>query len=379
MRDPTNGGGTLQCDRYKTIGGVASVERGLFFNRRTPITARLEYPLPGLPDPGKALEVADGVYWVRMPLPFALDHINLWLLRDGNGWTIVDTGFGIDVTKKLWDQVLAEYLDGRPVNRVIVTHLHPDHIGLAAWLAERFSVEVWMTQGEFTTAHLHWDTVGALQDKVVDLYRWHGLDEARLASVAGRGSMYRRSIPALPSMFRRIADDESFVIDGRAWRVIVGRGHSPEHASLYCESSGVLISGDMVLPKITTNVSIVPYEPEGNPLALFLQSLKRFATLPHDTLVLPSHGLVFYGLRERLEDLAQHHEERFDLVADACQAPQTAAALLGQLFKRQLDAHQLGFAMGEAIAHLNYMMYAKRLERTKDPDGVYRFARPSAA
>lgn len=314
-----------------------------------------------------------------MPLPFALDHINVWLLRDGAGWTIVDSGFGIDVTKNLWEQVFGEYLAGRPVTRVIVTHLHPDHIGLAGWLADRFSAEVWMTSAEFASAHLHWNTVGALHDKVVDLYRQHGLDETRLASIAGRGAMYRRSIPALPATFRRIADGESIAIDGRAWRVIIGRGHSPEHASLYCESLGVLISGDMVLPKITTNVSVVPYEPEGNPLGMFLESLKRFVTLPHDTLVLPSHGLVFYGVRERLEDLTHHHEERFDLIADACRTPQSATALLGQLFKRQLDAHQLSFAMGEAIAHLNYLMYEKRVERLEDAGGIYRFARANAA
>jgi glyoxylase-like metal-dependent hydrolase (beta-lactamase superfamily II) len=183
-------------------------------------------------------------------------------------------------------------------------------------------------------------------------------------------------VPTLPATFHRILADQPIEIDGRAWRPIIGHGHSPEHASLHCESLGIMIAGDMVLPKITTNVSVTSIDPQGNPLGLFLASLKRFAELPHDTLVLPSHGLVFYGLRERIEVLLHHHDERFAMVADACAAPKTAAELLDLLFKRKLDAHQLWFAMGEAIAHLHYLMYARRLQRF-ETNGVYRFALPS--
>lgn len=337
----------------------------------------MEYPLPGLPAPGKLLPVADGVYWLRMPLPFALDHINLWLLRDGDGWVIVDCGFGSNATKKLWEQIFSDQLDGRRVKRVIVTHLHPDHLGLGAWLADRFQMDVWMTPAEFLLAHTIWAAHGGdLMGRLANLYRRHGLDEARVQLIAGQAGSYRLGVPALPATFRRLIGGGDVIIDGRTWRVIVGHGHSPEHAALYCESLGVLISGDMVLPKITTNVSIGPLEPEGNPLRLFLDSLERFAPLPEDTLVLPSHGLVFLGLHPRLTQLHEHHAERFDIILEACREPRSAPDLLPYLFKREFDAHQLSFAMGETIAHLNLLMHAKRLQRL-DANGQYRFVRAS--
>lgn len=346
--------------------------------RRDPISARLEYPLPGQPAPGQLLEVADGVHWLRMPLPFVLDHINLWLLRDGDGWVIVDTGFGNDKTKELWEEIFRDYLNGQPVRRIIVTHLHPDHIGLAGWLADRFKVDVWMTLGEFLLAQMFWsETSGSFQNHI-ELLRRHGLDETKLSEFGERSGLFRKSVPTLPGSIRRMIGGDSIEIDGREWKVLIGYGHSPEHASLYCESLGLMIAGDMVLPKISTNVSVGRLEPDGNPLGLFLESLKRFAQLPADTLVLPSHGHVFYGLRERIEDLLAHHEERFALLEKACVQSQTAASLLGHLFKRDLDVHQLGFAMGEAIAHLNYLMYAKRLERITDSGGVHRFVRTVA-
>ena len=339
------------------------------------MTAELHYPLPDPPAPGKLLDVAEGVHWLRMPLPFALDHINLWLLRDGPGWVIVDAGFATDATRAHWETIFAACLDGRPVHRIVATHLHPDHLGLAAWLARRFGTDVWMTQAEFLYARALWTAADpSLPLPFADLFRRHGLDEARTASIAGRTGAYRRGVPELPARYRRIAEGDELEIDGRKWRVIVGYGHSPEHAALYCESLGLLISGDMVLPRISTNVSVQPLEPEGNPLALFLQSLERYRALPADTLVLPSHGAVFRGLHPRLDALAQHHRERFALLEEACRTPRSAAELLATLFQRELDLHQLVFAMGEAIAHLNWLMHAGRLERLDD-DGVYRFVR----
>lgn len=342
--------------------------------RRTLInTALLEYPLPGLPGAGGVLQVADGVYWLRMPLPFALDHINLWLLRDGDGWVIVDSGFGIPATKKLWEQVFADHLGARPVKRIIVTHLHPDHLGLAAWLGDRFAVQVWMTQAEFFLARIAWAAQGGdPMERLASLYRRHGLDNARVAMIADRAGSYRLGVPNLPATFRQIVGDDELTIDGRTWRVIIGRGHSPEHAALYCESLRIMISGDMVLPKITTNVSVAAFDPDGNPLQMFLDSLQRFTSLSEDTLVLPSHGSVFYGLHPRLQQLNEHHAERFAIVLEACKQPRSAQELLGYLFQREYDAHQLSFAMGETIAHLNFLMHARQLQRLEE-GGQYRF------
>lgn len=338
-------------------------------------TAILEYPMPAVPAPGKLLTVADGIHWLRMPLPFALDHINLWLLRDGDGWTIVDSGFGSDSSKQLWERIFAEHLHGRAVKRIIVTHLHPDHLGLAQWIAQRFGAPIWMTQAEFLMAHTIWvGQDGDLLARLAPLYRRHGLDDARTAMIAARAGSYRLAVPSLPPSFRRLIAGDTIRIDDHPWRVIIGHGHSPEHAALYCESLGVLISGDMVLPKITTNVSVAPFEPDGNPLRMFLDSLRRFTGMREDTLVLPSHGLVFHGLHSRLEQLHEHHAERFEIVLDACREPRCAPELLSYLFKREFDAHQLSFAMGETIAHLNFLMHAGQLRRTDD-GGIYRFVR----
>lgn len=340
------------------------------------MSTELHYPIEGLPEPGTAVEVADGVHWIRMPLPFALDHINLWLLRDGAGWVIVDSGFATDATRRHWEQIFERRLGGRPVHRIVVTHLHPDHLGLAAWLAERFDAAVWMTQAEFLYARALWSAADSgLPLPFADLFRRHGLDEARAGAIGARTGAYRRGVPRLPAEFRRLAGDDRLDIDGRPWRIIIGQGHSPEHAALYCEALGLLISGDMVLPKISTNVSVSPLEPEGNPLALFLASLERYRPLPDDTLVLPSHGAVFRGLHRRLDALGHHHRERFALLEDACRTPRTAAELLTALFRRELDPHQLVFAMGEAIAHLNYLMHAGRLQRVTGADRIYRFVR----
>jgi glyoxylase-like metal-dependent hydrolase (beta-lactamase superfamily II) len=262
-----------------------------------------------IPAPGESIEAAPGIRWIRMPLPFALDHINLWLLEDGDGWTIVDTGFGTQVTWDLWLRHFEGTMAGRPVKNVVVTHYHPDHLGSAAWLVERTGAPFWLTLGD------------------------------------------------------------------HEWQVITVFGHAPEHAALYCASKNVLISGDQVLPRITTNVGVWGNQPESNPLALFLDSIGRFLPLPADALVLPSHDRVFRGLHGRIAELREHHAVRLERLVEACREPVTAHDVLPVLFKRALDDHQLMFAMGEAIAHLHFLQFRGQLRRETGPDGVRRFAR----
>ena len=341
----------------------------------------LDYPHADLPAPGGLIEVAPGVYWLRMPLPFALDHINLWLLQDGDGWTIVDCGFASDETRELWGKIFAtlpgggEPGDGK-IQRLIVTHFHPDHIGLAAWLCQRFGLTPWISLSEFLTAHAARScTPGYDKDDLVALFRQHGLDETRLQAMSASGNVYRRIVPELPAAYRRIRDGDDISINHRSWRVIVGFGHAPEHSALYCEELGTLISGDMVLPRISTNVGVGSAEPEGDPLRLFLESLARYRLLPADTLVLPSHGKVFRGLHTRIDQLNLHHEQRLAELMAACDEPRSATELLPVLFKRELDSHQTYFAMGEAIAHLNYLMHRGQLQRSTDSTGKHRFIR----
>ena len=336
----------------------------------------LEFPHGGPPAPGATIEVAPGVHWLRMPLPFALDHINLWLLADGEGWTIVDTGFGRgDETRNLWLQVFAATLGSRKVRRVIVTHFHPDHIGLAGWLCERFDVPLWCTQAEWLTAHLvirGWG--GGDVERRLDHYRKNGFTDDQLDLFRQRGNPFALNVTPVPPAFHRIMEGDEIEIGGRPWRVIVGFGHAPEHACLHQPELGVLISGDQVLPKITTNVSVWPDQPEGDPLKLYLDSLAKFRPLPEETFVLPSHGLPFLGLHLRLDQLAEHHEERFQHTIDSCAEPRSGADIIPILFRRKLDLHQLGFAIGEALAHLNYLVGAGRMERIVGADGIYRFA-----
>jgi len=337
--------------------------------------AGMDYPFPERPQPGGLVEVGPGVFWLRMPLPFALDHINLWLLEDGDGWTIVDTGICRDEVKALWRELLAGPMAGRPVKRVIVTHFHPDHVGLAGWLAAELAVAVWMSQTEWLMAALlHGDELGEVAGRQVAFYRRHGLAEDWLEPVAARGNAYRKRVSAPPPAYRRIVEGEVIDVGGRGWRVIVGTGHAPEHACLYCESLGILISGDQILPKITPNVSVFATEPDANPLKLYLDSLQRFRPLPAGTLVLPSHGLPFLGLSARLDHLRVHHDARLDEVLAACTAPRSAAEIIPVLFRRTLDSHQITFAMGESLAHLAYLSAVGRLRQEHGADGVVRFA-----
>jgi len=347
---------------------------------------QLSYPMgDALPDIGKTLEVAAGVRWVRMRLPFALDHINLWLLRDEldgrDGWTIVDCGITSDETRTAWEQVFANELGGLPVLRVIVTHMHPDHIGLAHWLTERWNCRLWISATDFNAARLASASTTGLGGSSAALFmQSHGLtDPESIEKIKARTNYYASMVPKVPERFRRILDADAIPIGLAAakndWECIVGYGHAPEHMSLYCKNLGILISGDMILPRISTNVSVIDLEPEGNPLPLYLASIERMRALPEDTLVLPSHGRPFRRLHTRIDQLESHHESHFAELMRACaDKPHSAADALPVLFKRQLDLHQTTFAMGESIAHLNALWMAGRLNRTLGEDGIYRFS-----
>jgi len=329
-----------------------------------------------IPQPGEAIAVAPGIWWIRMPLPFALDHINLWILQDGDGFTLVDTGYGVEATWSLWERHFAGVMAGRAVKNVVVTHYHPDHVGAAGWLVERTGAPFWMTTSEYLSAHAaHGDAAGFDRENTVSLYIANGVDPASVPESTRKVNGYRRGVPTLPRRYRRMMHGDRLAIGGHEWEVITVFGHAPEHAALWCASKNVLISGDQVLPRITTNVGVWGNQPEANPLAQFLGSMQRFAHLPGDALVLPSHDRVFRGLHRRIAELHEHHEQRLERLLEGCAQPITAFEALPLLFKRKLDDHQLMFAMGEAIAHLHYLEHQGRVRRIDDPSGVRRFVK----
>jgi len=344
---------------------------------------KLDYPLGDtLPATGDVIELAPGVRWLRMPLPFALDHINLWLLRDRgedgrDGWAIVDCGVANDATRAAWEQVFAHHLEGLPVLRVIVTHMHPDHIGNAHWLTERWGCRLWISATDWNAARIaSQSTTGFGGDDAAAFFGEHGLvDPDAIAKVRGRSGYYASMVPAVPRQYRRLLDGQTLRIGANDWRCHVGYGHAPEHISLHCAALGMLISGDMVLPRISTNISVMDIEPEADPLPLFLASIARMRELPEDTLVLPSHGKPFRGLHERVRQLQQHHDQHFVEVIAACrEAPCSATDLLPVLFRRKLDLHQTTFAMGEAVAHLHALAGVGKLRGHLDADGIRRFS-----
>ncbi|SAK41041.1 metallo-beta-lactamase superfamily protein [Caballeronia catudaia] len=340
-----------------------------------------------LPDAGGVREVAPGVFWLRMPLPFALDHINLWLLRDEidgeKGWTIVDCGISSDTIRANWERVFDTVLDGLPVLRVIVTHCHPDHLGLADWLCKgadkaRWNVRLWISLGEYAMGRVMaaGDGSNAGGERAAAHFAAHGLtDPASLDALRNRDSYYPTLVPSIPAEYRRIRNGDVIRIGARDWEVVTGYGHSPEHTALFSATDKLLISGDMVLPRISTNVSVFAIEPEGNPLALYLESLGRYETMPADTLALPSHGKPFRGVQTRIGQLREHHRARLAEVREACaQQPCSAADIVPIMFRRKLDIHQMTFALGEALAHLNLLWLDGTLKRETGDDGVIRFS-----
>lgn len=336
-----------------------------------------------LPAAGHTMEVAPGVRWLRFGLPFALDHINLWLIADEvetakgiqRGWTAVDCGIATDASRDAWEQIFATQLDGLPILRVLVTHCHPDHVGLADWLCRRWQAPLYMSAGEFAFARVMSAALpGADGTSATPHFKRHGLvDGDTLTKLQGRNTYYQDLVPSVPYAYNRLQDGHTVKIGGKAWEIITGFGHSPEHVALYNAERNVLISGDMVLPRISTNVSVFAIEPEANPVQQYMDSLQKFMHLPADTLVLPSHGKPFRGLHTRVNQLTEHHHLRLGEVLEACATPKTGVDILPVMFKRPLDTHQLSFALGEAVAHLHKLWYDGAVRREVGDDQVYRF------
>ncbi len=335
----------------------------------------LEYPFETVPARSNTLEIAPGVHWIRMPLPFKLDHINLWALEDGERWAVVDTGVRSDETAAVWEKLFSGVLGGRPVRRVFVTHMHPDHVGMAGWFARRPGTEIWMTRLEYLTCRTTVaDTGREAPAAALEFYRNAAWSDTAIERYRARFGAFGTLIHALPDSYRRLSDGQELSIGGRTWRVVVGSGHSPEHACLHCPDLGLFISGDQVLPRISSNVSVYPMEPFADPMSDWYRSLGKIRKeVGDDVLVLPSHNECFRGLHARLDYLVASQDHVFERLQQTLRERKRVVDVFPALFGRAIaeaDATQFGLATGEAIACLNHLVHKELVSRSIDDDGV---------
>jgi glyoxylase-like metal-dependent hydrolase (beta-lactamase superfamily II) len=347
---------------------------GLEEDATEPRRPKLVYPFETVPEqgPGDAVEVAPGVLWLRQPLGGSLQFINVWAIADGEGWAIVDTGVQTKETSQAWRAAFAGALGGKPITRVICTHLHPDHVGLAGWIVRKFDCRLWMTRLEyFQCRMLVADTGREAPEDGVRFFKAAGWDEDAIENYKARFGGFGKAIYALPDSYRRLSDGEDFDIGGKIWRVVTGQGHSPDHACLWCPELDVLISGDQVLPRISSNVSVFPTEPEADPLSDWLTSLAKVkATVPDSVLVLPAHNDPFHGLHARIDHLIGGHERGLSRLEKKIAEPKRVVDVFGALFARPIGPDLLGMATGEALAHLNCLVGRGLVKRRTDADGV---------
>lgn len=343
---------------------------------RSTDTKALEYPfkMRWSPELAEPFEVCDGVFWLRTPLPMTLDHINLWLLRDGDQWVIVDTGFDYPNAKEVWEQVFKDFISPEQVNRIVVTHYHPDHIGLAAWLSHRCNCKVLISQGEldqyramlerdedeFNAKIERYATEVGFSDKQIEYF----LGFARVDDRPSKERLQR-------SQTEVIKEGDVLSIDSSEWQIVAGNGHSPEHSCLYNKSKKVLISGDQAIARISSNVSVFPSSCVSNPLADWISSCEKLRdTISNDTLILPAHQEPFIGIVPRMQALIDEHHEQLNKLLSALSAPTNIDTTRRFLFDRELSAMEILLATGETLAHLNYLLANNKISISHDDQGV---------
>ena len=334
---------------------------------------RLHYVEQPAPVAGKSVAVAAGVRWARIPLPMDLNHINVWLVEVEDGCIIVDTGVAISMGKEAWETIELDVFASAPVRAVFVTHIHPDHVGLAAWLQQRHGVPVLMSRRTHEMLGFMLGRTGAPSIADAEAFlRSHGLtDMERVASMLNP-ERFAQIVSGMPEVAQYVADSQTLLWGTQQWRALETNGHAEGHLCLSNDSSRVLISGDQVLPTISSNISFTFRSADPNPLKSYLDSLGRLRTLPEETLVLPSHGTPFRGLQHRIDDLRGHHEEQLEKLCGLCAQPKNAMELLPRMFRRELKGMHLFLALGETLAHLEYLVQAGRMQR-RAGEGVVRY------
>ncbi|MFT7299889.1 MAG: glyoxylase-like metal-dependent hydrolase (beta-lactamase superfamily II) [Porticoccus sp.] len=334
--------------------------------------SKSQYPYSQPPELGVLREIATGVYWLRMPLPFKLDHINLWVLEEDDGWTIVDTGLATDATTDLWESLYKKMSSEKPIKRIIGTHMHPDHIGLAAWLCRRSGAELWMSRSEYMYCRiLLEDSNREAPDEAVAFYHAAGLNEEQLNYYRSKFGAFSNLIRGVPAIYHRLKDNDTLTVNNHQWQIVMGEGHSPEHACLFCPDLELFVSGDQLLPTISSNVSVWPIEPLGNPLKDWISSCHKLKSIiPENTLVLPSHGLPFKGAAQRLQKLTDDHERDLQIIHKNADTPKRVVDFFPLIFKSKITHSTIVLATGESYAHLHCLIDRGMLSVDQDKYGV---------
>ncbi|MCC5986391.1 MAG: MBL fold metallo-hydrolase [Pararhodobacter sp.] len=339
---------------------------------------QIRYPFEQPPAHDAAIEVAPGVFWLRLPLPMKLDHVNVYALDDGDGWTIVDTGFDTRRTRELWSSLLAGPLGGRPLKRVLVTHHHPDHIGLAGWFQAEHGAELWTTRTAWLFARmLALDVQERASPEAIAFWRDAGMDAELLATRAEeRPFNFSDVVAPMPLGFHRLREGQAIAMGGRHWIVRMGNGHAPEHATLWSLDDDLVIGGDQLLPSISANLGVYATEPDADPVADWLESCERLSAFARDDqLVLPGHKLPFTGLPLRLEQMAENHHGALSRLGEHLSTPRRAADCFSPLFKREIGPAEYGLALVETVAHLNHLLHKGNVRRWRGEDGAWLWQR----
>ena len=340
--------------------------------------AGLRYPWAEPPAHGAAVEVAEGVLWMRLPLPMKLDHVNVYALDDGDGWTVIDTGFASKKTRGIWETLMAGPMGGKPVTRVIVTHHHPDHVGLAGWFQSEHGAELLTTRTAWLMARmLTLDVQTEPVPETLTFWRQAGMDPAIYeARKAERPFNFGDIVAPMPLGYTRLRQGDTITMGGRTWDVHIGNGHAPEHATFWSRDDNLILSGDQILPSISPNIGVYATEPMADPIAEWLEACERLQGLARDDhLVLGGHKLPFTGLPTRMRQLIENHHGALDRLLAYLDTPKAAGECFAPLFKRTIGEGEYGLALVEAVAHLSHLYQDGRAIRTTRDDGAYLYQR----
>ena len=338
----------------------------------------MKFPYINPPESGQAIEIATDILWMRLPLPMALDHVNVYAIREktkiNDGWTLIDTGFDTKNTRSIWEKLLKGPLLGLPIIRVIITHHHPDHIGLAGWFKSKFNSEIWASRTTWLFARMMTlDRTEKHSAETLNFYKLAGMDKDIFSRRSKEAPFNFSDVVApIPLGYKRLQQNEVIQIGRRHWNIHMGNGHSPEHSTLWSTDDNIVIAGDQILPSISPNLGVYATEPEADPVGEWLEACERLSLEANDKqLVLPGHKLPFYGLPNRLRQLIENHYEALERLLNFLTIPKTATQCFEPLFKRTITEGEYGLALAESIGHLNHLLAKNKISREKTAEGVW--------